>query len=119
MSENGHHTIKENVVDGISSVDEPSVGWGWHYHSRKVGLYVGGFFVLFLLSMLFGNHIGNVENLWLVSIAAFLAIWMFLALRPQKDKTAERSRIYELPTGHYALSAAPTRDAVEAGHTSR
>lgn len=118
MSEHGHHTITENVVDGISSVDEPSVGWGWHQHSRKVGILVGGFFVLFLLGMLFGNHIGNVENIWLVSIAVFLAIWMFLALGPQKDKTAERSRVYELPADHYALSAAPTRGAVETGHTT-
>lgn len=118
MSANGHHTIKENVVDGISSVDEPSVGWGWHQHSRKVGVFAGGFFVLFLLSMLFGNHIGNVENLWLVGIAVFLAIWMFLALRPKQDETAKRSRYYELPADHYAMSAAPTRGSVEAGHTS-
>ena len=50
MSADGHHTSKEIVVDGISTLDEPSVEWGWHQHSRKVGLVTGGFFVLFLLA---------------------------------------------------------------------
>ena len=38
MSADGHHTSKEIVVGGISSLDEPSVQWGWHQHNRKVGL---------------------------------------------------------------------------------
>ncbi|MGN0099908.1 DUF2631 domain-containing protein [Dietzia sp. CH92] len=105
MSADGHHTSREIVVNGISSVEEPSVAWGWHTHSRKVGVVVGGFFVLFLLAMLFGNHIGRVENIWLVSIAAFLAIWMVLSLRPAKDKTLKKSRVYEIAPDHYAAAA--------------
>ena len=99
MSADGHST-KEIVVDGISSLDEPSVEWGWHKHSAKVGWATGGFFVLFLLAMLFGNHVGNVENLWLVGVAAFLAIWMIIALRPKKD-TYAKSRVFEVPSDHY------------------
>ncbi|HJC30122.1 MAG TPA: DUF2631 domain-containing protein [Candidatus Dietzia intestinipullorum] len=117
MSADGHHTIREDVVNGISSVDEPSVTWGWHQHSRKVGVAVGGFFVLFLLGMLFGNHLGHVEDIWLVAMAVFLAIWMVLALRPQKDDSAEKSKVYELPSHHYALSAPAPRGEVGAGRS--
>lgn len=112
MSADGHHTIKETVIDGISSVDEPSVGWGWHQHSRKVGIAVGGFFVLFLLAMLFGNHIGRVEDIWLVGIALMLAYWMFKALGPAKDQTAKKSKVFELPADHYALSAPVASGAI-------
>lgn len=112
MSADGHHTTQDVVVDGISSADEPSVEWGWHQHSRKVGLPVGGFFVLFLLAMLIGNHTGNVENIWLVGIAVGLAIWMFLALRPQKDRTAERSRVFELPADHYSVTGSTATTAI-------
>ena len=112
MSADGHHTSKEIVVDGISTLDEPSVEWGWHQHSRKVGLPVGGFFVLFLLAMLFGNHIGRVEDIWLVSIAVFLAVWMFLALRPKKDDTLKKSRIFEPPADHYSVVEAASTGAV-------
>lgn len=106
MNADGHHTSREIVVNGISSVDEPSVAWGWHKHSRMVGVAVGGFFVLFLLAMLFGNHIGRVENIWLVSIAAFLAIWMVISLRPKKDDTLKKSRIHEVSAHHYAAASA-------------
>lgn len=114
MSADGHHTSKEIVVEGISSVDEPSIEWGWHKHSAKVGWVVGGFFVLFLLGMLFGNHIGNVENIWLVSIAAFLAFWMIRSLRPRKDETLKKSRIFEVPSDHYAVAGAAATGAVTA-----
>ncbi|MBB0991622.1 MULTISPECIES: DUF2631 domain-containing protein [Dietzia] len=106
MSADGHHTSKEIVVDGISTLDEPSVEWGWHQHSRKVGLVTGGFFVLFLLAMLFGNHIGRVEDIWLVAVAVFLAIWMFLSLRPKKDDTLKRNRVFEVSSDHYAVVGA-------------
>ena len=116
MSADGHHTSKEIVVDGISSLDEPSVEWGWHQHSTKVGLVTGGFFVLFLLAMLFGNHIGRVEDIWLISVAVILAIWMFLSLRPKKNETVKRSRLYEVPSDHYAVvgAAASGRIGAEA-----
>lgn len=119
MSADGHHTIREVVVDGISTLDEPSVEWGWHQHSRKVGLAVGGFFVLFLLGMLFGNHIGNVENLWLISIAVLLACWMAISLRPRKDHKAKRSKVFELPGDHYSVTSRAAQGAVSAGRAAK
>ncbi|EYT63740.1 hypothetical protein H483_0107390 [Dietzia sp. UCD-THP] len=112
MSADGHHTSKEIVVGGISSLDEPSVEWGWHQHSRKVGLAVGGFFVLFLLAMLFGNHIGRVEDIWVVAIALFLAAWMFHSLRPKKDDSLKKSKVYEVPVDHYSVVGAAASGAV-------
>ncbi|MFN3339438.1 MAG: DUF2631 domain-containing protein [Dietzia sp.] len=112
MSADGHHTSKEIVVEGISSLDEPSVEWGWHKHSRKVGLVAGGFFVLFLLAMMFGNHVGNVENLWVVAIALFMATWMFLSLRPKKDDTLKKAKVYEVPADHYSVFGAAATGAV-------
>lgn len=117
MSADGHST-KEIVVDGISSIDEPSVQWGWHKHSAKVGWVVGGFFVLFMLGMLFGNHIGNVENLWLVAIAACLLIWMIISLRPKKDHYAKSHRVFEVPSDHYSVVAGAASGSVAAARSN-
>ena len=116
MSADGHST-KEIVVDGISSLDEPSVQWGWHQHSTKVGWAVGGFFVLFLLGMLFGNHVGNVENLWLVAVAAVLLFWMVLSLRPKKDRYAKSHKVYAVPSDHYSVATHVATGAVTAART--
>ena len=117
MSADGHST-KEIVVDGINSLDEPSVEWGWHKHSAKVGWAVGGFFVLFLLGMLFGNHIGNVENLYLVSIAGILLIWMAISLRPKRDTTAKRNKVFAVPSDHYSVVAGAATGSVTAARTN-
>ena len=115
MSADGYHTSKETVIEGISSLDEPSIEWGWHQHSAKVGWAAGGFFVLFLLAMLFGNHVGNTENIWLVAIAAILAFWMLRSLRPKKDKTAEKSKVFMVPSDHYAVTGSAATGAVTSG----
>jgi len=114
MSADGHHTSKEIVIDGVSSLDEPSVGWGWHHHSAKVGVAAGGFFVLFLLAMLFGNHVGNVENIWLVAVAVVLAVWMIIALRPRKNDVLKRSKVYQVPADHYSVVGAAANGSVVA-----
>src|SRR5699024_8967136 len=62
----GHRTIREDGVNGIGGVDGPSVTWGWLQHSGKGGVAVGGFFVLFPRGMVVGNHLGHVEDIWLV-----------------------------------------------------
>ena len=117
MSADGH-TSAEVVVDGVSSLDEPSVEWGWHKHSAKVGWAVGGFCGLFLLGMLFGNHIGNVENIWLVAIAAFLLIWMILSLRPKKDTYAKSHKVFSVPSDHYAVAGGVATGAIAASGTN-
>lgn len=114
MSAHGH-AIEEHVVHGISSYDEPSVRWGWHQHSRKIGQPVGWFFVVFLLLMLFGNHIGRVEDIYLVSFAVVIAVCLVAAALPHKDKTAKKNRVLELPSDHYSVEGSASRRAIGAG----
>ncbi len=121
MSVHGHHHSEEIVIDGVSNLEEPSVGWGWHQHSRKVGLIVGGFFVVFTVLMTFGNHIGNTENIWLVAVALGLAAWMAHSLRPKKVNVAKETRIHELPSDHYSrfpVTGGTAREAVSASHST-
>ena len=101
----GGHDKQEVVINGISSLDEPSIEWGWHKHSKKIGQWVGWLFTLFLLAMIIGNHEGNVENLWVIAIALVLAIWLVLKARTPDPKVeeAKRSRVAEMPSGHYTL----------------
>ena len=107
MSADGHHQTREVVIDGISSLDEPSVGWGWHQHSRKVGQIVGWAFVAFLLCLMVGNHRGHVEDIWVGIVALGLAAGLIGAARKSKDDTAKRNRVFEVPEDHYSLKSAP------------
>ena len=101
-SESGH--VKEIVRNGISSIDEPSVNWGWHGYSRKFGNAVGVSFAVFMLLMLFGNHIGNVENIYLVTIAIAVFVVMAIATKPQPARDSKKRNKIFTPTDpmHYA-----------------
>lgn len=57
------------VVNGVSSDDEPSVEWGWHAHYPKVARLAGFVVAAVLLIMLWGNHEGRQEDIWLVVLA--------------------------------------------------
>jgi hypothetical protein len=64
--------------------DEPSAEWGWHGTNWKV-VHAGGWFLVFAhLIMLIGNHRGNIENLWLIGIAAGIAVVLLLDLRRRR-----------------------------------
>lgn len=51
----------------------PSARFGWHGVATKSFYIAGWFCVLALLGMLVGNHVGHVEDIWLVATAAGLA----------------------------------------------
>ncbi|MFT7838406.1 DUF2631 domain-containing protein [Saccharothrix sp. BKS2] len=59
--------------------DEPSAEWGWHGTFPK-GIKIAGWLsTLAVLSLLIGNHKGQVENIWVVGIGAAMAlglIWL-------------------------------------------
>lgn len=61
------------VVNGVSSDEEPSVEWGWHGHYPKVARLAGLLVAASMLIMLWGNHEGRQEEVWLVVIALGLA----------------------------------------------
>lgn len=63
---------------GVDIAEVPSANWGWsrinHHTWHIVGFCVAGF----LLLMLRGNHVGHVEDLFLI---AFAAVVLFVTLR--------------------------------------
>ncbi|CAN5141635.1 DUF2631 domain-containing protein [soil metagenome] len=59
--------------------------WGWHHEFRAAAPVLGVAMTISLLLFIAGNHEGNVENLWLVGIAA---IMVFLLIR---DRTKRRN----------------------------
>lgn len=62
-------------VNGVSSDDEPSVEWGWHAHYPNVARFAGFVVAAVMLVMLWGNHTGRQEDIWLVVLAVgFVAL---------------------------------------------
>lgn len=63
---------------GVDTADVPSAAWGWsainHHRWHIVGLSI----VAFLLLMLRGNHVGHVEDWFLI---AFAALVLFAVVR--------------------------------------
>jgi hypothetical protein len=56
-------------VDGVDFAEVPSAAWGWskvnHRNWQVYGLLMIGLLVAFLR----GNHVGHVEDLWVIGFA--------------------------------------------------
>ncbi|MCG7610025.1 MULTISPECIES: DUF2631 domain-containing protein [Mycobacterium] len=68
--------------NGVDVEEVPSAAWGWSDLNIKV-IHLGGILsALFLLVMMRGNHVGHVENWFLITFAALILlavvrnIWM-------------------------------------------
>jgi uncharacterized membrane protein len=64
--------------------------WGWHGETGKTGRIAGWVMIVPLLVLTFGNHRGQVENLWLIGAA--LVILVMLLRDSRRRKNAWRSR---------------------------
>jgi hypothetical protein len=64
--------------------------WGWHGEMGKWGRRLTIIPIVFLVAMIFGNHQGELENIWLIGIAAFLVL--LLVVDARRRKNAWRSR---------------------------
>ena len=64
--------------------------WGWHGEMGKWGRRLTIIPVLFLLAMLFGNHRGKLEDIWLIGFAVLLLL--FVVVDARRRKNAWRSR---------------------------
>ena len=64
--------------------------WGWHAETGKKGRIGAWIAVLVLLSYLFGNHEGMMEDLWIAGIALVMVIILLWDIRRRKN--AWRSR---------------------------
>ena len=65
-------TEVERYTGGPDVEDVPSAEWGWSRENHKI-IHIGGLMaVVFLLCMLRGNHVGHVEDAFLVGFAAVI-----------------------------------------------
>ncbi|WP_067971902.1 DUF2631 domain-containing protein [Mycolicibacter icosiumassiliensis] len=63
---------------GVDPVEVPSAAWGWSAINYRTWHIVGFGIVGFLLLMLRGNHIGHVEDYFLLG---FAALTLFVVVR--------------------------------------
>ncbi|WP_221891924.1 DUF2631 domain-containing protein [Corynebacterium anserum] len=78
------HAKKAEVYANVSTEDVPSAAWGWSALSRRAVATAGICGGLFLLGMLFGNHKGHVEDIWLIVSAVLTFIGTaFVTLQPK------------------------------------
>ena len=64
-------------VERYSEVDPaevPSAAWGWSKINHRTWYALGIVNIVFLLGMLRGNHIGHVEDWFLIAFAALTAL---------------------------------------------
>jgi hypothetical protein len=81
VADHGNHGTKVEVYNGVSTEDEPSAAWGWHQFPRRTTIVIGYLGGLSMFGMLFGNHPGQVENIWLVAIGILVIVGTFLYAR--------------------------------------
>jgi Protein of unknown function (DUF2631) len=62
----------------VDPQDEPSAEWGWHGGFPRGEVIAGWACVVILLLFLIGNHTGRVEDLWLIGVAAVMAVGLVL-----------------------------------------
>ncbi len=62
-------------VERYSEVDPaevPSAAWGWSKITYRTWYALGIFIILFLVGMLRGNHVGHVEDWFLLAFAVIV-----------------------------------------------
>jgi hypothetical protein len=59
---------------GVDVEDVPSAEWGWSQENHRL-IHIGGLLSAgFLLAMMRGNHVGAVEDLFLIGFAVIIVI---------------------------------------------
>jgi Protein of unknown function (DUF2631) len=59
---------------GVDVEDVPSAKWGWSKENHRA-IQIGGILAgLFMLAMLRGNHVGHVEDAFLIGFAVLIFI---------------------------------------------
>ena len=64
--------------------------WGWHGEMGKWGRRLVLIPIVFLIAMVFGNHQGKMEDIWLIGLAAVMIL--IVAIDARRRKNAWRSR---------------------------
>lgn len=64
-------------TNGVDVEDVPSAAWGWSKENHKA-IQIGGLLAAaFLLMMLRGNHVGHVEDWFLIGFALLIVAIVF------------------------------------------
>ena len=59
---------------GVDVEDVPSAQWGWSRENHRL-IHIGGLLsAMFLLLMMRGNHIGHIEDAFLIAFAVLIVI---------------------------------------------
>ena len=59
---------------GVDVEDVPSAEWGWSKENHRL-IHIGGILsAIFLLAMMRGNHVGRVEDVFLICFAAIIVV---------------------------------------------
>jgi hypothetical protein len=61
---------------GVDVEDVPSKDWGWSGDAPRLWHAVGIFLAVFLLAMLRGNHVGHVEDWFLIAFATVVLVFV-------------------------------------------
>ncbi|MEZ5211825.1 MULTISPECIES: DUF2631 domain-containing protein [unclassified Gordonia (in: high G+C Gram-positive bacteria)] len=64
--------------------DAPSARFGWSGTAPRTYAIASFVCGLICFAMLRGNHVGHVEDIWLIAIGIVLVVWPIWALRPRK-----------------------------------
>lgn len=64
--------------NGVDPAEVPSAAWGWSRINVRTWHGIGVFAFILLLAMLRGNHVGHVEDVFLV---VFAALVLFVLVR--------------------------------------
>ena len=65
-----------DIYNGVDPAEVPSAAWGWSKINYRTWYAIGVFLIVFLLGMLRGNHVGHIEDWFLISFAAIVAFVM-------------------------------------------
>jgi Protein of unknown function (DUF2631) len=61
---------------GVDVEDVPSKDWGWSGDAPRLWQWVGIFIAGFLLAMMRGNHVGKVEDWFLIAFAVVVLVYV-------------------------------------------
>jgi hypothetical protein len=62
--------------DDVDPADVPSAKWGWSKINYRTWHLTGLFIIGFLLLMLHGNHVGHVEDYFLIAFAIIATFFL-------------------------------------------
>jgi hypothetical protein len=63
-------------TSGVDVADVPSANWGWSKINHRNWRFTGLFIFVLLLAMLDGNHVGHIENLYVIGFAALVLFFV-------------------------------------------